>query len=102
MKGSKTQTSEYICKFVTKPCDDGFGYEVRFYNQIMGDTPIGKRLSKGNLPEIARKADTIEEAELLCKEWQKWLTTDSQSIHTSFLAQGRSSSRKRGKKSWIG
>lgn len=101
MKSIKV-TTDYPCSFISKPSKDGFGYDVRFYNQIMGDTPIGNRLSKGSLPEIARKADTLEEAELLCKEWQTWLTTDSQSIHTSSLALKGSLSRKRDKRTWTG
>lgn len=102
MKGSKAKPADYICKFITKPCPEGFGHEVRFYNQIMGDSPIGNRLSKGNLPEFARKADTLEEAELLCEKWQNWLITDSHSIHTSTLALKGSLSRKRDKRGWIG
>lgn len=102
MKGVKLRAPEYPCKFIVKPARDGFGYDVRFYNQIMGDQPIGNRLSKGNLPEIARKADTLEDAELLCREWQNWLTTDSQSIHTSSLALKGSSLRRRDKRNWTG
>ena len=102
MKGVKLKAPEYPCTFMVKPDPDGFGYDIRFYNQIMGDMPIGNRLSKGDLPNIARKADTLEEAELLCEKWQIWLTTDSQSIHTSSLALKGSSSRRQDKRTWIG
>ena len=40
MKGVKLKAPEYPCTFMVKPDPDGFGYDIRFYNQIMGDMPI--------------------------------------------------------------
>ena len=83
MKG--VSVPKYDTYFMVEPSREGFGWDVRFYNQIMGSMPIGLRLSKGSLPNFARNADTKEDAELLCKEWNNWLKTDSQAIRLSLI-----------------
>jgi len=89
MKGVKAP--EYIRKFIPKK--SGNIYKVRFFHEPIGDMPIGARLSKGNLPNLAREAGTIEEAEVLCEEWNQWLKSDK-SIPIYGSRKKRSSSQR--------
>ena len=96
--------------FVVEPCykkefisvNIGIGYEIRFYHEALGTSPIGNRLSKGNLPQLDRHAGTQEEADLLCSKWNDWLKNDPQSIYTSMTRPKRKSLRKRDARAWIG
>lgn len=69
MKGVKAP--DYVRKFVVREIKDG--YEIKFYSEIMGETPIGERLSRaGGLPSISKTAEDRAEAMRLCEEWNTW------------------------------
>jgi hypothetical protein len=62
--------SDYLQEFVPKKVQNT--WFVRFYSELMGDAPVGCRLSKGSLPNIGLEADNHEDCVLLCKEWNDW------------------------------
>lgn len=75
MKGVKSP--EYIRKFIPKKGKDG--WIVRFYSELMGEGPVGARLSKGSLPKLGLRADSEAECVLLCDEWNEWYKTEWES-----------------------
>ena len=49
-------------------------WEVRFWNRVTGDGPIGPRLTRGdNLPDIPARSAERDEAEAHRERWQEWL-----------------------------
>ena len=89
MKGVKPPV--YIREFRAVP--EGDGVAVKYYSEIMGFQKIGAKLAKnGNLPEIPKYADKMEEALILLEKWNKWLKEES--IHSSGTRRKRSSSRR--------
>ena len=53
---------------------DGDGWELRVWNRLTGDGPIGARLCrKGSLPELDIKTKSHSSALDLQKRWQAWL-----------------------------
>jgi hypothetical protein len=58
---------------------DGDGYELRVWNRLLGDAPIGARLArKDGMPSLPTKVATFQTALGLVEGWQKWL--DAQPI----------------------
>ena len=58
---------------------DGNGYELRVWNRLLGDAPLGARLGrKDGFPQLPRKASTYQSALGLVQQWQTWL--DAQPI----------------------
>ncbi len=52
-------------------------WEIRFWNRVTGDGPIGPRLTRGDeYPDIPARAAERAEAEAYREKWQEWL--DSQ------------------------
>ena len=89
MKGVKPP--EYIRECRAVP--EGDGVAVKYFSEVMGFQKIGAKLSKnGNLPEIPKYADKMEDALILLEKWNKWLKEES--IHSSGRAKKRSSSRR--------
>ena len=53
---------------------DGPNFELRVWNRLLGDAPIGARLAKkGDLPALARKTESFNTAMDLQARWQRWL-----------------------------
>ena len=53
---------------------DGDGWEVRVFNRITGDGPIGPRLGRGDgMPDIPVRAETRTEADQHRDRWQQFL-----------------------------
>ena len=53
---------------------DGDGYELRVWNRLLGDAPIGARLARKNgLPDLPIKATNFQTAIDLQTRWQAWL-----------------------------
>ena len=49
-------------------------WEIRFWNRVTGDGPIGPRLTRGDeLPDIPARAAERDEAEAHRVKWQEWL-----------------------------
>lgn len=89
MKGVKVP--DYIREI--RALEEGGGVVLKYYSEPMGYQNIGLRLSKtGELPNIPKKADNMEEATLLLEAWNKWLNKES--IHSSGSQKKRSSSQK--------
>lgn len=54
--------------------DGDSGYEVLYYNRLIGVAKIGPRLKRsGNFPDMPTKASTYSEADGLREKWQAWL-----------------------------
>lgn len=52
----------------------GESFELRLWNRLMGDSPIGERIAgKEGLPPLSTKAATWGTALDLQKRWQQWL-----------------------------
>lgn len=83
MKGVKPP--DYIRKFVAE--EKGNKWIIRFWSEIMGYSPIGRRLGKGSLPNLDLSADNHANAMLLCEKWNTWYK-DNKCISTS--SKGRS------------
>lgn len=89
MKGVKRP--EYIREI--RAFKEGDGVCLKYFSEIMGNQIIGAKLSKnGNLPEIPKYADKMEDALILLEKWNKWLKTES--IHSSGTRKKRSSLRR--------
>ena len=53
---------------------DGTGFELLYFNRLMGTSKIGPRLARAKgLPTLPTKAPTFSEAESLRERWQMWL-----------------------------
>ena len=53
---------------------DGDGFEMRVWNRLTGDGPIGMRLArKDGLPNLPVKTSTFNDALQLLDRWQAWL-----------------------------
>ena len=53
---------------------DGDGYELRVWNRMLGDAPIGARLARRDgLPDLPIKASNFHTAIDLQTRWQQWL-----------------------------
>ena len=53
---------------------DGDGFELRYFNRLLGCSPIGPRLARGEgLPELPVSASTFALANDLRERWQVWL-----------------------------
>ena len=53
---------------------DGSGYELLYYNRLMGVSKVGPRLQRsGDFPDLPTKAPTYADAEQLREKWQAWL-----------------------------
>ncbi len=98
----KIAPPSYKREFISTPDESGFGYLIRFRHEAFGESPIGARLSKGNLPTLDRHAGTQEEADVLCSKWNEWLNNDKDSIHTYSARPKQRLSRDQRRKSWIG
>jgi hypothetical protein len=49
-------------------------WEIRFWNRVTGDGPIGPRLTRGDeYPDIPARAAERDEAEAHRVKWQEWL-----------------------------
>lgn len=69
MKGVKAP--DYIRKFIYKKIDDHF--QIKFYSEIMGESPIGARLGgKDGLPIYERNTKDEADAISLCQKWNEW------------------------------
>ena len=77
MKGVKAP--DYVRKFVAE--EEGNVWKIRFWSEIMGYRPIGRRLGKGSLPKLDLSADNYADAMLLCKQWNQWYQ-DNKCIRT--------------------
>lgn len=77
MKSTKPKPPEQDRSIIV--VKDGGGYELRVWNRLLGDAPIGARLArKDGMPNLPTKAQTFQTAIGLLQQWQKWL--DSQPI----------------------
>ena len=65
---------------------------MRFHSELMGDGPVGGRISKGSLPELGLRADSEAECVLLCDQWSTWYRDEWES---SKKASTRTSTRRR-------
>lgn len=53
---------------------DGTGFELLYFNRLMGTSKIGPRLARAKgLPKLSTNAPTYSEAESLRERWQMWL-----------------------------
>ena len=69
MRGVKAPN--YVREFVVRENKDGF--EIRFFSEILGESPIGKRLARaGDLPDYERTASSQYDAMCLCEKWNTW------------------------------
>ena len=69
MKGSPVQLDESVIIVCM-----GKGYELRYWNRVMGDTPLGPRLTrKDPYPSFPTKTETRMEAEEYQRRWEQWL-----------------------------
>ena len=54
-------------------------WEVRVFNRVTGDAPIGARLGRASgMPDIPTKASTRMEAEQHRERWQVWMDEQPQ------------------------
>ena len=69
MKGPPTQLDESVI-IVRK----GDQFELRYWNRVMGDNPIGPRLERSEpMPTFPVTMETRMEAEELAGRWNVWL-----------------------------
>jgi hypothetical protein len=54
--------------------DDNRGYELLYFNRLMGCSKIGARLGRGEgIPDLPTKSPTRSGAEQLREKWQAWV-----------------------------
>ena len=60
--------------FVVRPAVRNLGWEVRFFNEELGESPVGPRLAKGTRypNEIGTHFDFKEDAEIASRSWTDW------------------------------
>jgi hypothetical protein len=54
--------------------NDNRGYELLYFNRLMGCSKIGVRLGRGEgIPDLPTKSPTRSGAEQLREKWQAWV-----------------------------